>query len=82
MTLKGRIVVLAGKSVEVEFDAGSLGVYESVPFFDVKRVHEGGVIKQQSFIIGERSPESVIPAPSTENNDPVRRKPGRPKKAA
>lgn len=35
MTTKGRVVVLAGKSVEVDFAPEIVPVYEAVPFFDV-----------------------------------------------
>lgn len=35
MTIKGRVAVLAGSSVEVELAPEVVPVYDSVPFFDV-----------------------------------------------
>lgn len=85
MTIKGRVVVLAGESVDVEFDAGSLGVYEFVPFFEVSpRGEKPNTVKidiSKSDAVKLTDGGTVIPAPSSENSDPVRRKPGRPKKA-
>lgn len=84
MTLKGRVVVLAGKSVEVDFDAGSLGVYESVPFFEVSPLGESPKMVKidlsKSETVKLTDGGAVIPAPSAENNEPIRLKPGRPPK--
>lgn len=72
LTQKGRVVVLAGQSVDVEFDAGSAEVYGAVPFFDVKLVRaSGGRVESARVEVNEPRSESVTP-----------RKPGRPRKDA
>lgn len=83
LTLNGRVVVLAGGSVGVEFDDGSAGVYGAVPFFDVQPImfQPKSAARDPLDHDGDgRKGGFINSATYAENNEPIRRKPGRPAK--
>lgn len=87
MTMKGRVVVLANDSVDVELDEGTACVYGEVAFFDVRHWPKVGDVTKHGTVAHVGPPLTEIPtgsrvvansAPSAEDNKPKKR--GRPPK--